>query len=201
MASLISVAYHSRGGNTRRLAEAIEAGAAEQGAQTHLVDVERVRESDWAVLARSDGIFFGSPTHIGGPSSSFVAFAEQTSRFQLSAAWTDKLAAGFTTSAAMEGGKLGALQFFLALATQHGMLWVGQALRAGWNTSKGSPADMNRLGYRLGSVAQCNTDEKPADMKESDLLTAAEHGRRMARLAQKLNGEHESARIAKQGAR
>lgn len=189
MASLISVAYHSRGGNTRRLAEAIEAGAAEQRVQTHLVDVEQITDADWSVLARSDGIFFGSPTHIGGPSASFVAFAEQTSRFQPSAAWADKLAAGFTTSAAMEGGKLGALQFILALATQHGMLWVGQALRAGWNTSSGSSADLNRLGYRLGSVAQCNADEKPADMKESDLLTAAEHGRRMARMAQKLNGE------------
>ncbi|MFJ9026272.1 flavodoxin family protein [Streptomyces sp. NPDC102259] len=182
------MAFHSRGGNTRRLAEAIDAGAAEQGASTHLVDIENVTTEDWAILARSDGIFFGSPTHIGGPSASFVAFAEQTSRFQPSAAWADKLAAGFTTSAAMEGGKLGALQFMLALATQHGMLWVGQALRAGWNTSKGSLADLNRLGYRLGSVAQCNADEKPADMKESDVLTAAEHGRRMARLAQKLHG-------------
>ncbi|SHI08613.1 flavodoxin family protein [Streptomyces sp. 3214.6] len=189
MANLISVAYHSRGGNTRRLAEAIGAGAAEQGARSHLVDVEQITDEDWAILARSDGIFFGSPTHIGGPSATFVAFAEETSRFQPSAAWADKLAAGFTTSAAMEGGKLGALQFMLALATQHGMLWVGQALRAGWNTSKGSPADLNRLGYRLGSVAQCNVDEKPANMEESDLLTAAEHGRRMARLAQKIIGE------------
>ncbi|MFE7927567.1 flavodoxin family protein [Streptomyces sp. NPDC057456] len=189
MDSLISVAYHSRGGNTRRLAEAVEAGSAEQGARTHLVDVEQITDKDWAILARSDGIFFGSPTHIGGPSAGFVAFAEQTSRFQPSAAWADKLAAGFTTSAAMEGGKLGALQFMLALATQHGMLWVGQALRAGWNTSKSSPADLNRLGYRLGSVAQCNADEKPADMQESDLLTAAEHGRRMARLTQKLHDE------------
>lgn len=198
MASLISVAYHSRGGNTRRLAEAIEAGAAEQGAQTHLVDVERISDDDWAVLARSDGIVFGSPTHIGGPSARFVAFAEQTSRFQPSAAWADKLAAGFTTSAAMEGGKLGALQFILALATQHGMLWVGQALRAGWNTSKGSPSDLNRLGYRLGSAAQCNADEGPMDMKESDLLTAAEHGRRLARLAQKLNAESLPAHLAEE---
>ena len=40
-------------------------------------------------------------------------------------AWKDKLFAGFTNSAAMNGDKFATIQYFWTLAMQHGGLWIG----------------------------------------------------------------------------
>jgi multimeric flavodoxin WrbA len=186
VSTLIAVVYDSRGGNTRRVAAAVADGAVKQGAQAHLLDVTALTEEHWAQMADADGVVFGSPTHIGGPTADFVAFAEETGRRQMSAHWADTLAGGFTTGAAMAGGKLHTLNYMLALAMQHSMIWAGQAIPAGWNTSASSASDPNRLGYRLGAAAQVNFDEGPDSISPSDLLTAAEHGQRLAALAARM---------------
>ncbi|MEV6949166.1 flavodoxin family protein [Streptomyces sp. NPDC051172] len=186
MSTLIAVVYDSRGGNTRRMANAVADGAVKQGAQAHLMDVTALDEQHWELMAAADGVLFGSPTHIGGPSAAFVAFAEETGRRQMAVHWTDTIASGFTTGAAMAGGKLHTLNYMLALAMQHSMIWAGQPVPAGWNTSTGSADDSNRLGYRLGAAAQVNFDQGPENMRASDLLTTAEHGRRLASLAARM---------------
>jgi hypothetical protein len=66
-------------------------------------------------------------------------------------------------------------------AAQHGMVWVGLAAYGGWNTSKGSAEDLNRLGSWLGAMAQSNFDASPEIAPPaSDLRTAAALGRRIA---------------------
>jgi hypothetical protein len=69
------------------------------------------------------------------------------------------------------------------LAAQHGMHWVSLGLYPGWNTSKGSAEDLNRLGSFLGSMAQSDGDADPETAPPaSDLETAAALGRRVAEI-------------------
>lgn len=123
---------------------------------------------------------------MGSPSAVFKTFAEGTSKVWAdNLRWKDKIAAGFTNSQNIHGDKLNTLVDFAILAAQHGMHWVSLGLYPGWNTSTGSPEDLNRLGSFLGAMAQSNGDAGP-DMAPptSDLETAEELGRRVALVTQ-----------------
>ncbi|MGW2910425.1 flavodoxin family protein [Streptomyces asoensis] len=180
---VISVAYHSGYGHTAVLAEAVRAGAADTGAQVHLIKVDEITEEQWTLLDGSDAIVFGSPTYMGTASAAFHAFAEATSARWASQAWHDKLAAGFTNSGSKSGDKLHTLQFFQILAAQLGMHWVNLGLLPGWNSSTASENDLNRLGVFLGAAAQTNVDEGPDAVHKADVATAEHLGRRVAETA------------------
>ncbi|MDT0467072.1 MULTISPECIES: flavodoxin family protein [Streptomyces] len=180
---VVSIAYHSGHGHTAVLAEAVRAGAAEAGAEVHLIKVDEITEEQWQTLDRSDAIVFGSPTYMGTASGAFHVFAEATSQRWFRLAWHDKLAAGFTNSASKSGDKLHTLQFFQILAGQHGMHWVSLGLHPGWNSSTASENDLNRLGVFVGAAAQSNMDEGPEAVHKSDAATAEHLGRRVAETA------------------
>lgn len=179
----VAVAYHSGFGHTARQARAVAEGAgAVAGVDVGLHPVDAPDEQLWTALQEADAIVFGSPTYMGGASAAFRAFAERTGRLMEDGLrWRDKIAAGFTCSGSMSGDKLNTLTDLAVFAAQHGMIWVGLANRAGWNSSHGSAEDLNRLGGWLGALAQANADE-PAEIvpPESDLRTARELGRRVA---------------------
>jgi multimeric flavodoxin WrbA len=147
------------------------------------------RDDDlWTALAAADAIIFGSPTYMGGTSAVFQAFAEASAHVWLNAGWQDKLAAGFTNSAGVNGDKLNTLVSMALFAAQHGMHWVTLGLPPGWvYTSTGSADDLNRLGGFLGAMAQSPSDLGP-DLAPSDAdLRTAEHlGRRVAQAAAEL---------------
>ena len=179
----IAVAYHSGFGHTARQARAVAEGAgAVDGVSVGLHPVDAPDERLWAALQEADAIVFGSPTYMGGASAAFRAFAERTGRLMEDGLrWRDKIAAGFTCSGSMSGDKVNTLTDLAVFAAQHGMIWVGLAHRAGWNTSHGSVEDLNRLGGWLGALAQANADESAEIVPpESDLRTARELGRRVA---------------------
>lgn len=180
---VVSIAYHSGFGHTAVLAEAVRAGAAEAGAEVHLIKVDEITEEQWELLDASDAIVFGSPTYMGTASGAFHVFAETTSGRWATQAWQDKLAAGFTNSASKSGDKLHTLQFFQILAAQLGMHWVGLGLLPGWNSSTASENDLNRLGFFLGAAAQTNADEGPDAVHKADIATAEHLGRRVAETA------------------
>ncbi|NUR89984.1 MAG: flavodoxin family protein, partial [Nonomuraea sp.] len=92
----------------------------------------------------------------------------------------DKVAAGFTNSGSKSGDKLHTLQYLALLAAQHGMVWVPLGLVSGWNSSAGSPEDLNRLGFWLGAAASSHVDLGAEHMEDSDLRTAEHLGRRVA---------------------
>lgn len=180
---LVAIAYHSGHGHTKRQAEAVARGAASvPGARAELHDVSELTDKLRDVLDVADAIVFGAPTYMGSPSSVFKAFAEDTvKQWGDGMRWKDKIAAGFTNSANMNGDKLNSLFDLVILAAQHGMHWVSLGLYPGWNSSTGSPEDLNRLGSWLGAMAQSNGDEGPeVAPPESDLRTAEELGRRVA---------------------
>lgn len=180
----VAVVYHSGYGHTRVLAEAVQRGAAAvDGVHADLIAVGS-GEVPWPLLDRADAIVFGSPTYMAGPSAAFKAFLDSTSSRWAQQAWKDKLAAGFANSASMSGDKLATLQTMALAAMQHGMVWIGLGLMPGNNSSKGSAADLNRLGSFLGAMAQSNADE-PAELAPppSDRATAEALGRRVATAA------------------
>ncbi len=181
----VAIAYHSGFGHTARQAEAVARGAASvEGTQVSLHNVGELSDELWTALDHADAIIFGAPTYMGSPSAAFKAFAEGTSKaWGDNLRWKDKIAAGFTNSQNIHGDKLNTLVAFAILAAQHGMHWVSLGLYPGWNTSTGSAEDLNRLGSFLGAMAQSNGDEgSDIAPPQSDLLTAEELGRRVARV-------------------
>ncbi|QHA07079.1 NADPH-dependent FMN reductase [Streptomyces broussonetiae] len=180
---VVSIAYHSGFGHTAVLAEAVRAGAADAGAEVHLIKVDEITDEQWETLDRSDAIVFGSPTYMGTASGAFHVFAEGTAGRWYTRAWQDKLAAGFTNSASKSGDKLHTLQFFQTLAAQHGMTWVNLGLLPGWNASTASENDLNRLGFFSGAAAQSNNDQGPEGVHKADIATAEHLGRRVTETA------------------
>lgn len=180
---VVSVAYHSGYGHTAVLAEAVRAGAAEAGAEVHLIKVDEITDAQWATLDGSDAIVFGSPTYMGTASGAFHVFAEATSKRFMTQAWKDKLAAGFTNSASKCGDKPHTLLYFQTLAAQLGMHWVNLGLLPGWNSSTASETDLNRLGVFAGAAGQTDADAGPEAVHKADIATAEHLGRRVAETA------------------
>ncbi|OFX03921.1 MAG: NADPH-dependent FMN reductase [Alphaproteobacteria bacterium RIFCSPHIGHO2_12_FULL_66_14] len=181
--SNIVVVYHSGFGHTQALAEAVATGAkAVPGARVTLVPVAEA-EAREAELDAADAIVFGSPTYMGSVSADFAKFEEWTSKRWMARAWQNKLAAGFTNSASWNGDKQNTLVQLMTLAMQHGMVWVGLGLAPGFNHSKGSIEDLNRLGASIGAMAQANADQGVEGIAASDFRTFEALGRRVAEAA------------------
>lgn len=180
----IAVVYHSGYGHTKVQAEAVARGAAAvPGATAILIPVDEA-EARAAEINAADAIVFGAPTYMGSLSAQFKVFMDWSSKLWAADSWKDKLAAGFTNSASQSGDKLNSLIQLAIFAAQHGMIWVSVGLKAGNNSSQGSPDDLNRLGSFLGAMAQSNADEGPdKGPSRSDLATAEHLGRRVAERA------------------
>jgi NAD(P)H dehydrogenase (quinone) len=181
--SNVAIVYHSGYGHTQALAEAVAAGAREvAGTKVSLIPVAEA-EARGAELDAADAIIFGSPTYMGGVSADFAKFKDWTSKRWMARTWHDKLAAGFTGSAAWNGDKHNTLYQFVTLAAQHGMIWVGLGLPAGNNHSKGSIEDLNRTGASIGAMAQANADQGVEGIAASDFRTMNALGKRVAEAA------------------
>jgi NAD(P)H dehydrogenase (quinone) len=77
----------------------------------------------------------------------------------------------------------------LTLALQHGMVWVGLGLPPGYNHSKGSAEDLNRLGASVGAMAQANADQGIEGIAASDFRTMEALGKRVADSARRWREE------------
>lgn len=183
----IAVVYHSGYGHTAEQAKAVARGAQSvAGAEVKLVPVGD-QEAPWDELEAADALIFGSPTYMGSVSAAFKKFMDDSSKAWFTRKWVDKVGAGFTNSASQSGDKLNTLQTLAIFAAQHGMIWVGNNLMPGNNSSKGSPEDLNRLGSYLGAMAQSNADQGPEHgPTASDLKTAEHLGQRVAEITARL---------------
>ena len=181
--SSVAIVYHSGYGHTRSLAEAVAKGAgAVADTRVALIPVAEA-EARQAELDAADAIIFGSPTYMGGVSADFAKFKDWTAKRWMEGTWRNKLAAGFTSSASWNGDKHNTLYQLLTLALQHGMVWVGLGLPPGYNHSKGSADDLNRLGASVGAMAQANADQGVEGIAASDFRTMEALGRRVAEAA------------------
>jgi len=179
------VVYHSGYGHTQRMAQAVADGA---GAQLIAIDAEgNLPAGGWDALAAADAIIFGAPTYMGSPSWQFKKFADASSKPWFAQAWKDKLAAGFTNSAGLNGDKSRTIDSLFTLAMQHGMIWVSQGLMPA-NTKATTRADVNNLVSYAGAIAQSPSDGGANDMSAGDLETARLFGARVAGVAAKFAG-------------
>jgi NAD(P)H dehydrogenase (quinone) len=181
----ITVVFHSGYGHTQRLARAVAEGA---GAELLAIDAEgNLPEGGWQQLKESDAIIFGSPTYMGDVSWQFKKFADASSKPWYAQEWKDKVAAGFTNSAGMNGDKQGTLLTLYTLAMQHGMIWVSLGLMPA-NLKSSKRDDVNYLVSYAGAISQSPADGGVADMSAGDLETARLYGARVATIAARLKG-------------
>ena len=181
----VAVVFHSGYGHTLRMAQSVAEGA---GAELVPIDAEgNVTDAGWETLNAADAIIMGSPTYMGSVSWQFKKFADASSKPWFSQAWKDKVFAGFTNSATMNGDKLSTLHYLFTLAMQQGGIWVGTALMPS-NSKAAQRNDINYVGSFSGAMAQSPSDSSPAEMPQGDLDTAKLFGQRVAEVVAKFRG-------------
>ena len=185
----LSIVYHSGYGHTRKLAEAVLAGMQQVPDVTPsliAIDAEgNVPDGTWEQLAASDAIVFGSPTYMGNVSWQFKKFADASSKPWFAQAWRDKLFAGFTNSASMNGDKFATIQMMITLAMQHSGLWIGTGLMPS-NSKAAQRNDINYLAAFSGLLGQSPSDASPDEGPlPGDLETGKLFGRRIAETAKR----------------
>jgi len=180
--SEILVVSHSGYGHTQRVAQAVADGA---GARLLSIDADgNLPDGGWQALDDADAIIMGSPTYMGSVSWQFKKFADQSSKKWFNQAWKDKVFAGFTNSATMNGDKASTLQYLFTLAMQHGGVWAGTALMPS-NTKAARRDDVNYVGAFSGLMTQTPADASADEVPAGDLETARLFGRRVAEVARR----------------
>ncbi len=176
----VAVVYHSGYGHTAKQAQAVAKGAE---ASLIAIDAEgNISEADWAELAAADAIIMGSPTYMGSVSWQFKKFADASSKPWYSQQWKNKIAAGFTNSATMNGDKHSTLHYLFTLAMQHSMIWAGTGLMPS-NSKAAQRNDVNYVGSFAGAMMQSPSDASPYVVLPGDIETARLFGQRVAEVA------------------
>ncbi len=176
----IVIVYHSGYGHTKKVAEAVAQGS---GGSLLAIDAEgSLPAGGWEQLAAAQAIVFGSPTYMGSVSWQFKKFADATSKPWFSQQWKNKLAAGFTNSASMNGDKLSTLHYFFTLSQQHSMLWVGSGMMPA-NSKAATRNDINYVASSSGLMTSTPSDASVDEMVPGDIATAVQFGRRVAEAA------------------
>ena len=174
--SKIVIVYHSGYGHTKKVAEAVAEGS---GGTLLAIDAEgNLPEGGWEQLAAASTIVFGSPTYMGNVSWQFKKFADASSKPWYHKTWRNKLAAGFTNSATINGDKFSTVAYLMTLSQQHGMFWVGTGMQAA-NAKQHTRADLNNLGGYSGLITATPSDASVDEMVPGDLATARAFGERI----------------------
>ncbi len=184
----VAIVYYSGYGHTAKQAEAVHAGAASVADATlYRIDQEgNLPEGAFEAISGSDAIIYGSPTYMGGPAWQFKKFADATSKPWFTQAWKNKLAAGFTNSASLNGDKGSTIAYFITLAMQHSQLWIGTGLMPS-NTKAHGPDDTNWTAGFGGALAVSPSDASAEEApRKGDLETARLLGVRVGEWAKKL---------------
>lgn len=184
MSSLISIVFHSGLGHTKKVAQAVAQGSG--GTLLAIDEHGELPAEGWTQLAASRAIVFGSPTYMGNVSWQFKRFADASAGVWGQQAWKDKLAAGFTNSAGINGDKLAALHAMFTLSQQHGMLWAGTGMPPA-NAKASTRDDINYLASFAGLMAATPADASVDELALGDLLTARAFGERVAALVRRYN--------------
>ena len=175
--SAIVIVYHSGYGHTAKVAEAV---AATSGAQLLAIDAEgNLPDGGWEALAAAKRVVFGSPTDMGSVSWQFKKFADASSKVWFGQGWKDKLAAGFTNSASLNGDKHSTLHYMITLAMQQSMVWVGTGMMPA-NSKAATRHDINNLGSFAGLMTASPSDASADEIVPGDIATAKQFGGRLA---------------------
>ncbi|MCE5197735.1 MAG: NAD(P)H:quinone oxidoreductase [Armatimonadota bacterium] len=189
----VLIAFYSRYGNVRALAETIAEGAREvQGVNIRMrraadLAPEEVIAHDprWAAarkemteayseptnddLAWADVIFFGTPTRYGNPTAEMKLVIDKTGPLWVQGALVDKVASVFTSTSTIHGGNESTIIAMLNPLMHLGMIVVTPGYADPIMFQAGTP-------YGASSVSGPNADQPPT---EADLAVARFTGKRV----------------------
>jgi hypothetical protein len=98
------------------------------------------------------------PICMGGPAWQFKKFADASSRPWLSQAWRDKVAAGFSNSASVNGDKFSTIEYFWTLSQQYGQTKAHGPTEVNWTAGFGNSCFAVRRLARGGSTRRRSRD-------------------------------------------
>ncbi len=177
--SNIVVVFFSGYGHTKVIAETI---ANEIDATLVSIDENGdVAEGTWDILTQADTIVLGAPTYLGSAPWQFKKFVDASSPYWYTRAWQDKLFAGFSNSASLNGDKQNTLIQLQTFAAQHGGIWISLGLLPS-NKKQSTHADVNYLGGSLGLLVQSPADASVEEIPQGDLDTAKQFAQRIQSL-------------------
>jgi NAD(P)H dehydrogenase (quinone) len=183
--SNIVIVFHSGYGHTAKVAEAV---AETSGGSLLPIDANGdLPAGGWEQLAAAQMIVFGSPTYMGSVSWQFKKFADASSKPWFGQAWKDKLFAGFTNSASMNGDKHSTIHYFITLAMQHSGLWVGTGMMPA-NNKAATRDSINYVASFAGLATSTPSDASAAEMVPGDIATAKVFGERLKAAVAKFGG-------------
>jgi NAD(P)H dehydrogenase (quinone) len=122
----VLILYYSKGGNTRKLAEAIATGVEQvEGAQARLKKTDEVTQDDFL---NAQGVIAGSPVYFGVMAAElkkiFDDFVGVRKRME------NKVGAAFATSGDATGGKETTMMSIIQALLIYGMIIVGDPMSA-----------------------------------------------------------------------
>jgi len=118
----ILIVYHSRSGNTEKMAMTIAEGAKEVKGTT--VEVKKIDKTTIKDLQEADGIIMGSPTYYGMMSSKLKELIDESVKIHGKLA--GKAGAAFTSSGGTASGAETTLLSILQAMLVHGMIIQGR---------------------------------------------------------------------------
>ncbi len=165
----VLVAYYSRSGNTRTMAEAVVEGArGVDGVRVVLKSIDEVTAED---LTGAQGVVLGSPTYFANMAGAMKSFIDDWGlRYRVSL--IGKVGGAFATGGSRTGGRGHVIVSLLLAMLNNGMSVAG-------------PVIDNRLGYPGASALAPAEGEAITD---AELDEARALGRRVAELARQVTG-------------
>jgi NAD(P)H dehydrogenase (quinone) len=151
----VLVAYYSRTGNTKKMAELVAGGAREvPGVEVTVRPVEEVSAHD---LLEFDGIIMGSPVYFGSMASELKSLIDQSVKHY--GKMNGKVGGAFASCAALGGGIETTVMDILKAMLIHGMVVVGDtscaflgAVAIGAPDDERSQTDCAGLGRRVAEL-------------------------------------------------
>jgi NAD(P)H dehydrogenase (quinone) len=195
VAAKVAVVYYSATGNVYRLAQAVEEGAKQAGAEVrfrkvrelapeeaissnqgwsdHVLMTEDVPEADLDDLDWADAYVFGTPTRFGNVSAQLKQFLDTTGPLWAEGKLADKVVGGFTSAQNAHGGQESTLISMYNVF----MHWGSIIVTPGYTSQEVFDAGRNPYGVS-------STDPTDGSGPSEEELEAARYlGRRVAEKA------------------
>jgi NAD(P)H dehydrogenase (quinone) len=198
MSAKVAVIYYSATGNVYKLAQAVEEGAKEAGAEVrfrkvrelapeeaiksnqgwydHALETQDVPEASLDDLEWADSYIFGTPTRFGNVSAQLKQFIDTAGGLWFQGKLADKVVGGFTSAQNPHGGQESTLLSMYNVF----MHWGSIIVPTGYTSDEIFAAGGNPYGTSSNGTEDGPTDE--------ELAAARYQGRRIAEKAAALAG-------------
>jgi NAD(P)H dehydrogenase (quinone) len=130
------IVYHSRTGNTEKMAGFIKEGAASEGVEAEARKADEVKAEE---LLDYEGIIIGSPTYYGAMAWEVKKLLDDSVKFH--GRLEGKIAGAFSSSANLGGGNETAVISILQAMLIHGMVVQGSSSGAHYGPVSVGPPD------------------------------------------------------------